>query len=138
MDEQIWLTSDDPREMLEFMTNQYNFQVGPTEGRMISDRKLRLFACACCRQVWHLLSAVQRQMYDALERFADSDDEADLHGLWAIPPRTGNRDFNVFIRHLTIERLGADPATQAALLRDIAGNPWRPVARTDGGFVHWI
>jgi hypothetical protein len=40
MTEAEWLACDDPVPMLEFL-----------RGRA-SDRKLRLFSCACCRQVW--------------------------------------------------------------------------------------
>lgn len=43
MNESEWHESDDVNVMLEFL-----------HGKM-SDRKLRLFACACCRSVWHLL-----------------------------------------------------------------------------------
>ena len=60
MTETEWLTSSDPAAMLRL----FDYQIRPvSSGHMgepsrfrVSDRKLRLFACACCRQVWHLLT----------------------------------------------------------------------------------
>ena len=61
MTEQEWLACTDPRKMLEFLRGK------------ISDRKVRLFACACHRRVRQapgaddeLLGAVA-----SLERYAD-------------------------------------------------------------------
>jgi hypothetical protein len=60
MTEADWMAFTDPRPLLGFL-----------RGRS-SDRKLRLFAVACCRRVWDLLPDERcRSAFETAERFAD-------------------------------------------------------------------
>src|SRR5437879_1827486 len=61
MTEQEWLACADPAEMLRFM-----------RGRKLTDRKLLLFAVACCRRVPSLRRAKWSQLaLEATDAFAD-------------------------------------------------------------------
>ena len=59
MTEQDWLAGKDPSPMLSFIREK------------ASDRKLRLFACGCCRRLWDLPDRERREKVDALECLAD-------------------------------------------------------------------
>src|SRR5215208_1890518 len=60
MTEAKWMACQDPTTMLVAIEQQ------------ASDRKLRLFGCACCRRVWHLYDATGRNVVEVAERMADS------------------------------------------------------------------
>jgi hypothetical protein len=75
MTEPEWLACNDPQPMLRYVTGtdapraQAVETVPDSRG---SDRKLRLFACACCRRVWHLLPDERsRKAVEFAERCAD-------------------------------------------------------------------
>src|SRR3982750_138754 len=156
MTEAEWLAGTDPEPMLAY------------HGPQATHRKLRLFAAACCRQVWPLLAdRWSREAVETAEKFVDR--LADKHDFqvaretaadvvhWAgqKPGDPAARELALLAAQaahaVTLERpLDAppappEPAAQAAvrsggqpddgaaralhahLLRDVLGNPFRPV-----------
>jgi hypothetical protein len=69
MNEREWLTGQGVAPMLDFLRR---LRGGA------SQRKLRLFACACCRRTWHLLT-------DERSRVAVGGDHGErVRGCWAL------------------------------------------------------
>jgi hypothetical protein len=54
-----WLAATFPPDMLDFLKGK------------VSDRKLRLFACACVHRQWPLVPPIERDAVAVAERFAD-------------------------------------------------------------------
>lgn len=135
MTESRWLACANPDEMLAFLRGRASL------------RKLRLFACACCRRIWERLpDACCRAAVDVMERRADEqvtppEVQEAIAAVERVeraadgPARMAARA--VATAWSTTEhsrsaaaRAAAEPererAWQAGLLREIFGNPFRP------------
>src|SRR5262245_12917134 len=133
MTEAEWLGATDPATLLMALPQP------------VSDRKLRLFVAAAHRRLWHLLSDLERRVPAAAEQFLEGkitrdqfdaayrgnhlfpgDDRAPLPEEYPVERALGE------VEYVTEYAGGADLdsviAAQAALVRDIVGNPLRPVA----------
>lgn len=116
MTEREWLTGDDPVAMLRLLDGSDGTRL-PDVGRknLAGDRKMRLFACACARRVWRLLADGRSHgAVEVAERYADGLATASELSAARAAARDAAR--------------AAARAVQAALLRDVVGNPLRPVA----------
>src|SRR5262245_51660818 len=173
MTEAEWLACDDPQAMLDALNG--GEVVSPagipdwSPGLMqLSDRRLRLFACACCRQVWPLLTDDapcpacggtggtwepkccvpcggtgrvnrSRRAVEVAERYADGEaTEEERLAAWGplgiVPtPQDGLggwcllKPASAIAPYIMRSLIAPPPAAQAALLREVCGNPWRPV-----------
>jgi hypothetical protein len=125
---------------------------GPMSGHVISTasgRKLRLFACACCRRIWPLLAYEQsRAVVEASEQAADGllspvglrerytaasivnsgpRPEGELVAARAAASTASVYPLNVIGHALAVARAG-EGREQSRLLRCVFGNPFRPAA----------
>lgn len=104
MTEPEWIACENPRKMLLYLD---------ANGKRPSNRKLRLFACACCRLAGH----TKPDIVDGYEENGppqdDYGDEQTTDLKWAMG---------------WTERGSGKPtsAEKAALIREIVGNPWHP------------
>jgi hypothetical protein len=135
MTEAEWLAADDPKPMLKFLRDS---------GRA-SERKLRLFAIACCLGNWSPVYADRcRSLVGLAERYADGQARgAELTEarriaypgelLGVIEPDA--RRAATAVLWSWVVGPGERPK-QAAHVRDVFGNPFRPVA-ADPAWLAW-
>jgi hypothetical protein len=133
-----WLSCTSPARML-------------TSGRVRSARKLRLFACACVRNVWPLLrNERSRRLVEQAEKYADGlvtrkelaaaraaapGRDGDPAGNWAARAAvacaiSAAREAAESASNLIVNARKANLAEwakQADLLRELVGNPFQPV-----------
>jgi hypothetical protein len=143
VDEATWLACTESQKMLAFLRGK------------VSERKLRLFACACCRRAWHLLEDQRsRQAVLIAEAHADgtvspralrkarafaADAFAFASGHYTAPGAHAACAHAVAANAAESAREATaavhDPG-QAALLRCIIGNPFRPGA-VEAAWLAW-
>jgi hypothetical protein len=151
MTEADWLACTDSGPMLQHL------------GRAASDRKLHLFACACCRRTWRLLRDPRsRTAVEVAEAFADglageeglrdaafeaedagSPGNPGWAGAYYVACDTFDAETVAYYSRAGLSppvwepginavrpdepELVAEARSQCELLRDIFGNPFRPV-----------
>jgi len=153
MNQAEWLMCDDPEAMFRHLHTR------------ASDRKLRLFMCACCRRAWALANDARlEEILPVIESFADravkdrergrahriggevlqtASNSASCLGaqLWNAARKNLDRSDYDFGKsaaaafgwaagngRVFFDAKEAESACQASLVRDIFGNPFRPVA----------
>jgi hypothetical protein len=160
MTEQDWLASNDPREMFDWIASPGRSSETPDGGKLcaiqlVSDRKLRLFAVACVRRMWHTFTDDRScRAVVMAERYADGSviDLAPYREaagkVWKLGDDT-RPEANITAEMMAEEcchtsayhaahfmvrdRVLPDKPTVAAILRDIAGNPFHPLKLSRNG-----
>jgi hypothetical protein len=128
MDEASWLAGTDPWRMLDFLSGK------------TSERKLRLFACACCRQpaFFDLWTTANTAALTTAERYADGQGNLDqlrraaraafgLGPIWCCADKASVAA-DSWIRGVYRSRPLVPRSLLAGLLHCIFGNPFRPVS----------
>lgn len=168
MTEAEWQACDNPTEVLLFLRGPdalreevvneiFIRRVEVDAPGLISNRRLRLAACACCRRLDHLLyDSRSHELIEVNEQFADGETGAEqlrlahdgahdaigglregLHREAAVVVM-GLREWlhvelfraigDVVRKELSESFVCTELATQCELIRCVAGNPFRPVA----------
>jgi hypothetical protein len=131
MTEEEWLAATDPKPMLEFLKSK------------ATDRRFRLFACACCRVRWLDMERRSQIAVEVAEAFADNaatDAERRLATVDAhrAKERSGRYDLawaaascSARVAYQGLKRVvlpsGVAFHLQKTLLFDIFGNPFHPI-----------
>ncbi len=130
MTEQDFLTSTDPQEMLTYLQCWPTGSPNQQNPRHPSDRKLRLFACAVARlkRPGEDVEVVEAAVEAGQPNHTFNDAYSRERGLFWKVCRSDEA-----ARYAAAAYPDADVA---ALLREIVGNPWKPVTLADP--VDWM
>jgi hypothetical protein len=129
VDEATWRTTHNSTRMVNFVRD------------LASERKFRLFGCACVRQVWELLPIDCRKALWLAERFAEGEvPHSELKRAEQMVARVAERNpASPTVRSVTQVVVDSDvvldnfwlavcsDALQCELARCVFGNPFRPV-----------
>jgi hypothetical protein len=131
MTEAEWLAeTDDPYRMLNYL------------GRRVSSRKARLLACACFRRRKPKLRKWEQQTVEVAERYADGqaspeemqqaqDDSVGKSGVvWVTMDM--DMDYCTAVEAARCAGEWRDEPGQCSLVRDLFGNPFRPLPPKKG------
>jgi hypothetical protein len=126
MTEKEWLTCADPTPMLAFIKGNG------------SERKLRLYACACCRSAWDgTETAKSRRSVEVAERYADGQVTGEqLARAWSagrkpvewLAAHSVHKDLDAVVIGYNAKTALNISSVSSMLLRCVYGNPFRPVA----------
>jgi hypothetical protein len=118
MTEREWAVCSDSNEMLAYLL----------QSARASDRKRRLFTVASYRRVWHLLPDGRiRAAVELSERHADGlASREEVEAAWDAAEAAVPEGAVLLPVYAALEA-DAERAAQCPLLRDIFGNPFRPV-----------
>lgn len=149
MTEQEWLECEDPQRMLYHLCGGSEGLEGNAELWRTTSRKLRLFACGCCRNMlgrWVPyrgrvadLVAVAESVADSILESKDRSKAFNQADNIDGPPGTyirgclrGNAACGAYeLASEPVDFEGEISTAQAHLLRDIIGNPFRPIYWAD-------
>ncbi len=123
--EEEWTTWADPQLMLAFMRGK------------VSDRRLTLFVLDCAYRNWASLDEAGRRLYQLLDLYTETRigldelnaayDEATQGNIEEAPDRYELAFWDSDAYQINSKNRPAERAAQLATIRDIFGNPFRPV-----------
>lgn len=82
MTEKEWLETDRIDLLLRYLEGKLYHWNQPDTAPKASNRKMRLFACACCRRIWHVLDTDCRRAVEIAESYADGLADEELLLCW--------------------------------------------------------